>query len=81
MRDVDTPRCVIEAAHARWVSEAQERIDRQVCVRVAGLDPDGPLEPMRPAVVWQRDAEWRAIVQRADQDARDAALVAALKWT
>jgi len=67
----DTPRCVTLAAHARWVEEA-----RQAVVRVAGLDPDGPLEPMRPAAVWQREGERRP--ERVYREARDAALIAAI---
>jgi hypothetical protein len=40
-------------------------------------DPDGPLEPMRLAAVWRRDAvaEWREAARRTD---RDAALIAAI---
>ena len=68
----DIPRCVIEAAHARWVEEA-----RQIVQRVAGLDPDGPLAPMRPAAVWRCDAVAESREGRR-LECRDAALIAAI---
>jgi hypothetical protein len=85
----DTPRCVIEAAHARWVEEARQAImagrlspnaARRLIVRVAGLDPDGPLEPMRPAPPSEM-ARLEAAVSEMRHACRDAALIAALRWT
>jgi hypothetical protein len=85
----EVPHCVTEAAYQNWLDEVYARaaavlrragIDpddisgRRAAARVAGLDPDGPLQPMRPvgrSVYYERKAQ-------EERDDRDAALISAI---
>jgi hypothetical protein len=61
---------------AEWARRSMAPICRALRV-----DPDGPLEPMQPASVWDERRQLEELLRDEDRYVRDAALVRALRFT